>query len=89
VANVDGSFVGYLHIKDVLTLDDDPRTVIDLAKVRPLPGLPRSLPLADALSRLRRNNSHLALVTDESGAVVAMVAMEDLVEDFVGTMREA
>lgn len=89
VANVDGSFVGYLHIKDVLTLDDDPQTVIDLAKVRPLPGLPRSLPLADALSRLRRNNSHLALVTDERGAVVAMVAMEDLVEDFVGTMREA
>jgi CBS domain containing-hemolysin-like protein len=89
VANVDGSFIGYLHIKDVLTLGGDPQTVIDLAKVRPLPGLPRSLPLADALSRLRRSNSHLALVIDESGAVVAMVAMEDLVEDFVGTMREA
>ena len=38
---------------------------------------------------MRRSNSHLALVTDESGGVVAMVAMEDLVEDLVGTMREA
>ena len=37
VANVDGNFIGYLHIKDVLTLGDDPQTVIDLAKVRPLP----------------------------------------------------
>ncbi|OBH51990.1 hemolysin family protein [Mycobacterium sp. E2479] len=89
VASVGGAFLGYLHIKDVLTLDDDPRTVIDLAKVRPLPRLSRSLPLADALSRMRRSNSHLALVTDESGGVVAMVAMEDLVEDLVGTIREA
>lgn len=89
VASVSGVFLGYLHIKDVLTLDDDPRTVIDLAMVRPLPRLSRALPLADALSRMRRSNSHLALVTDELGAVVAMVAMEDLVEDLVGTMRDA
>ncbi|HWS91649.1 MAG TPA: hemolysin family protein [Mycobacterium sp.] len=92
VANLDAEFIGYLHIKDVLTLGDDPQTVIDLALVRPLPRVPRSLPLADALSRMRRSNSHLALVTDDigdSGGVVAMVAMEDLVEDLVGTVRDA
>jgi CBS domain containing-hemolysin-like protein len=89
VADLDGKFIGYLHIKDVLTLDDDPKTVIDLALVRPLPQVPASLPLADALSRMRRSNSHLALVTDDTSAVVAMVAMEDLVEDLVGTMRDA
>jgi CBS domain containing-hemolysin-like protein len=89
VTAVDGKFVGYLHIKDVLTLSDDPQTVIDLALVRPLPRVPTSLPLADALSRMRRSNSHLALVTGEDGAVVAMVAMEDLVEDLVGSMRDA
>ena len=89
VVDLDGKFIGYLHIKDVLTLDDDPETVIDMALVRPLPRLPKSLPLADALSRMRRSNSHLALVTDEAGGVVAMVAMEDLVEDLVGAMRDA
>ena len=68
VANVNGEFIGYLHIKDVLTLGDDPQTVIDLALVRPLPRLPKSLPLADALSRMRRSNSHLALVTDDGAA---------------------
>ena len=88
VTAVDGKFVGYLHIKDVLTLSDDPQTVIDFALVRPLPRVPTSLPLADALSRMRRSNSHLALVTGEDGAVVAMVAMEDLVEDLVGSMRD-
>ena len=89
VVDLDGKFIGYLHIKDVLTLNDDPKTVINLALVRPLPRLAKSLPLADALSRMRRSNSHLALVTDDAGGVVAMVAMEDLVEDLVGTMRDA
>jgi magnesium and cobalt exporter, CNNM family len=89
VAALDGEFIGYLHIKDVLTLSDDPQTVIDLALVRPLPRVPRSLPLADALSRMRRSNSHLALVNDDDGGLVAMVAMEDLVEDLVGSMRDA
>ena len=93
VADLDGKFIGYLHIKDVLTLGDDPRAVIDLALVRPLPRVPTSLPLADALSRMRRSNSHLALVTggngDSGGGVIAMVAMEDLVEDLVGTVRDA
>jgi CBS domain containing-hemolysin-like protein len=92
IAGPDGGFIGYLHIKDVLTLGDDPRTVIDLALVRPLPRIPRSLPIADGLTRMRRSNSHLALVTTEEGRpggnVVAMVAMEDMVEDLVGTMRE-
>jgi CBS domain containing-hemolysin-like protein len=88
VAGLDGQFIGYLHIKDVLMLDDNPETVIDLALVRPLPRLAGSLPLADALSRMRRNNSHLALVTADDGEVVAMVAMEDLVEDLVGAMRD-
>ena len=91
IVGLDGDYIGYLHIKDVLTLGDDPQTLIDLALVRPLPRVPESLPLADALSRMRRSNSHLALVTAggvDGGQLVAMVAMEDLVEDLVGAMRD-
>ena len=54
----------------------------------PTAAVPASLPLPDALSRLRRNNSHLALVTAANGSVTAMVALEDLVEDLVGTVRD-
>ncbi len=82
-----GAFIGYLHIKDVLPLAGDPQAVLDASMVRPLPALPASLPLPDALSRMRRNNSHLALVASD-GTVTAMVAMEDLVEDLVGTVRD-
>ena len=88
IADTGGTFIGYLHIKDVLALGDDPTAVVDLAVVRPLPLVPANLPLPDALSRLRRSNSHLALVTGAEGFVVAMVALEDLVEDLVGTVRD-
>ena len=89
VVGVDGVFVGYLHIKDVLSLADNPQAVIDLARVRPLPRVSESLSVPEALSRMRRTNSHLALVTArEGGAVVAMVALEDLVRDLVGVVRD-
>ncbi len=88
VTDPDGTYIGYLHIKDVLSLSDHPEASIDRATVRPLPRIPESLPLAEALSRLRRTNSHLALVTAPGGRVVAMVALDDLVEDLVGTVRE-
>src|SRR5690625_1631950 len=83
-----GTFIGYVHIKDVLGLGDDPAAVLERAAVRPLPRVPAALSLAEALSRLRRTNSHLALVTAADGAVVAMVTLEDLVEDLVGTVRD-
>jgi len=82
-----GAFLGYLHIKDVLGLMSDPDAVVDLATVRALPRLPASLPVPDALTRLRRDNSHLALVTTDD-RVTAVVALEDLVEDLVGTVRD-
>jgi CBS domain containing-hemolysin-like protein len=83
-----GRFVGYVHIKDLLPLVDDPDAVVDLSMVRPLPQISESMPLPDALSRLRRSNSHLALVTGANGGVTAMVALEDLVEDLVGAVRD-
>jgi len=93
-----GQFTGYVHIKDVLSLVDDPDAVVDSSMVRPLPRVLATLPLPDALSRLRRDNSHLALVTGErlregqeaatDDRVTAMVTLEDLVEDLVGTVRD-
>ena len=88
VTGTGGRFIGYVHIKDVLSLVDDADAVVDLSMVRALPQVSAALPLPDALSRLRRSNSHLALVTADDGRVTAMVALEDLVEDLVGTMRQ-
>lgn len=91
VTDLDGRFIGYLHIKDALSQGPagpaDPHAVLDPAAVRPLPRVPASLPLSDALSRLRRSNSRLALVTAPDGRVVGMMTLEDLVEALVGAVR--
>jgi CBS domain containing-hemolysin-like protein len=88
VVDSSGRFTGYVHIKDILALVDDPGAIIDRSMVRPLPRLTETMPLPEALSRMRRTNSHLALATGTDGRVVAMVALEDLVEDLVGTVRD-
>jgi CBS domain containing-hemolysin-like protein len=88
VADSAGEFTGYVHIKDVLPLVDDPEAVVDAAMVRSLPRVAASATLPDALTLLRRENSHLALVTAADGTVSAMVTLEDLVEDVVGAVRD-
>ncbi|MDN2496912.1 HlyC/CorC family transporter [Nocardia nova] len=89
----DGSLVGYLHVKDVLdkVADDSagPSTPIPRTDIRPLPTLSMGTTLYEALARLRRTNSHLGRVIDTRGNTVGIVALEDLVEEFVGTVRDA
>ncbi|WP_024804707.1 hemolysin family protein [Nocardia sp. BMG51109] len=89
----DGSLVGYLHVKDVLdkVADDTagPSTPIPRTDIRPLPALSMGTTLYEALSRLRRTNSHLGRVVDSRGTTVGIVALEDLMEEFVGTVRDA
>ncbi|HLS78092.1 MAG TPA: hemolysin family protein [Nocardia sp.] len=88
----DGSLVGYLHVKDVLDKVADesagPGTLIPRTDIRPLPALTIGTPLAEALARLRRTSSHLGRVVDSRGSTCGIVALEDLVEEFVGTVRD-
>jgi CBS domain containing-hemolysin-like protein len=88
VTDAGGDFIGFVHIKDILDQIDESDAVVDGTVVRPLPRVPADMPLPDALSQLRRDNSHLALVVDGAQSVCAMVALEDLVEDLIGTVRD-
>jgi CBS domain containing-hemolysin-like protein len=88
VAEGNGGFTGFVHIKDILDLVDHPGAVVGGASVRHLPRLAAAMPLPDALSALRDSNSHLALLTGADGRVCGMVTLEDLVEDLVGTVRD-
>lgn len=88
VVEANGSFTGFVHIKDILDLVDEPGAAVSASKVRHLPRLSATMPLPAALTRLRQDNSHLALLTGPDGTVCGMVALEDLVEDLVGTVRD-
>jgi CBS domain containing-hemolysin-like protein len=84
----DHRLVGYLHVKDVLDLADRPETVVPRERVRGLPELPADARLDEALAALRRTESHLARAVDADGQQLGVVALEDLVEEYVGTVRD-
>jgi CBS domain containing-hemolysin-like protein len=82
------SLVGYLHAKDLLSLEPDelgfplPERI-----VRPLARVAADAPIADAVVCLRRDGAHLGRVVDADGAVLGVVALEDLLEEFVGQLN--
>jgi CBS domain containing-hemolysin-like protein len=89
----DGRLTGYLHVKDILDRDgfgsagqDSP---IPRARVRGLPELPADARLDEALAALRRARSHLARAVGQDGTTLGVVTLEDLVEEYVGTVRDA
>lgn len=82
-----GAFMGYLHVKDVLDLEDRERAVPQRVWRR-MTVLCSTLPLDDALSVMRRDATHLAQVADPAGRVLGLVALEDVLEMLVGEVRD-
>ncbi|MGH8862878.1 MAG: hemolysin family protein [Jatrophihabitantaceae bacterium] len=81
--------VGYVHIRDLVLGDprsSRDRTVGSLAReVKAMPGTKRVL---TALSEMRREGQHLAIVVDEYGGTDGIVTLEDLVEEVIGDIRD-
>ncbi|MGW4445838.1 hemolysin family protein [Streptomyces sp. NPDC004682] len=86
-ASAKGAFMGYVHVKDVLDLEDSGRAVPQHVWL-PMATLRAELPLDDALGVMRRAATHLAQVADASGRVLGLVALEDALELLVGEVRD-
>lgn len=86
-ADVQDRFVGYVHVKDVLTNDAGVRSepVPDDA-VRELPSLPEEATLRDALELMRREQAHMVQVRAQ-GRTVGIVVLEDVVGHIVGRVQ--
>jgi CBS domain containing-hemolysin-like protein len=84
-----GELSDYIHVKDVLDqIDGSPKAVVPPNKARKLTELRTSARLDEALSAMRKEGSHLAKALDTQGRVVGVVTLEDLVEEYVGTVRD-
>jgi putative hemolysin len=77
--------VGFVHVRDLFGADPSTRLAELARDVAMLPGTKRLLP---ALSELRRDGLHLAIVVDEYGGTAGIVTLEDLVEELVGDIRD-
>ncbi|NCT90924.1 HlyC/CorC family transporter [Cellulomonas sp. APG4] len=84
-----GELVGYLHLKDVLGLDEDERVrPVPARVVRPLATIAAGATLEDALAAMQARGSHVALVT-RRGSVLGAAMLEDVVEHLVGEVADA
>ncbi len=80
--------VGFVHIRDLLGPDAPPRAALVDEAVRPIKFLPNSKPVLSALSEMRRERVHMAIVVDEYGGTAGIVTLEDLVEELIGDITD-
>ncbi len=76
--------IGFVHVRDLLVPPGGghPSQVRDVT--RPVKQLPTTKPVLPALSEMRRDRAHLAIVVDEYGGTAGIVTLEDLVEELIG-----
>ena len=80
--------VGFIHVRDLLdtSLASKTTKIVELARnIMYLPGTKGILP---ALTEMRIQGQHLAIVLDEYGGTDGIVTLEDLVEVLIGDIRD-
>jgi putative hemolysin len=80
--------IGFVHIRDLLdpARANRPLTVGQVS--RHVKFMPNSKTVLAALSEMRRERAHLAIVVDEYGGTAGIVTLEDLVEELIGDIRD-
>lgn len=83
------NITGYVHVKDLfaaLRRGELDRKVSEIC--HELAFLPESLPLDEAMDRLRAANAHMAVVVEDRGGTAGIVTAEDLIEELFGEIRD-
>ncbi|HSZ48581.1 MAG TPA: hemolysin family protein [Streptosporangiaceae bacterium] len=80
--------IGFVHARDLFDSRGGPdgRRVGEVC--RPVKFLPISKMVLSALSEMRKDRAHLAIVVDEYGGTAGIVTLEDLVEELIGDIQD-
>lgn len=80
--------IGFIHVRDLLdtSLATKETKIIEL--VRSIIFLPGTKGILPALSEMREQGQHVAIVLDEYGGTDGIVTLEDLVECLIGDIRD-
>jgi putative hemolysin len=79
--------IGFVHARDLLDpARNGSAKVGDIA--RSVKMLPTSKTVMSALSEMRDDRAHLAIVVDEYGGTAGIVTLEDLVEELIGDIQD-
>lgn len=109
ITDTHGNFVGYIHVKDLLSLDDGHRDqTFPRNLIRTFASVSPDAKLQSVMRLMQREQAHFALVTEENStsessaksessaasagmanSVNGIVALEDVLEELVGEVRQA
>lgn len=81
-----GEITGYVHVKDVLVGAGEPDVLV-ADVVRPLPRVDAAGDLRGTLQAMQARRAQLAAVVEDE-VVVGVVALEDILEELVGEIRD-
>ncbi|MDU1351986.1 MAG: hemolysin family protein [Actinomyces sp.] len=83
--------IGYIHLKDILYADTEKERLepITAWRIRKMDRVHENDEVEDALRRMQKSGTHCALVMGESGAVIGVLFLEDILEDLVGEVRDS
>jgi len=85
-----GDPTGYLHLKDVIDLDEDEfGDPVPPKRIRQLISIYQGTELEDALATMRRSGVHVARSFDERGDTRGVLFLEDILEELIGEVQDA
>jgi putative hemolysin len=80
--------LGFVHVRDLLDPEMAGRSVRVGDIAREILTLPWTRPILSALTDMRRQGIHIAMVADEYGGTAGIVTLEDLVEELIGDIKD-
>jgi putative hemolysin len=80
--------IGFVHLRDLTIRPEADSCTMVGELTREVKRLPASKRALTALSEMRRERHHLAVVVDEYGGTAGIVTLEDLIEELVGEIHD-
>ncbi len=80
--------VGFIHVRDLLDTSLATKATKIIELVRSIMFLPGTKGILPALTEMREQGQHVAIVLDEYGGTDGIVTLEDLVECLIGDIRD-
>ena len=80
--------IGFLHVRDLMDVEGSARGGDVRRIVRPILHLPETMRILPAMTMLRKESMHIAVVRDEYGGTAGIITMEDLMEELIGDITD-
>ncbi|PLR90086.1 hemolysin family protein [Bacillus sp. T33-2] len=83
--------VGVVNIKELLTACIQNKCESErplLQYIKPVIRVIENIPIHDLLVKMQKEQSHMAILSDEYGGTAGLVTVEDIIEEIVGEIRD-